>query len=200
MSQSKCEALHLLREIKTGSYTAFEQFYHHYVKLVYNIAYRKMGDLAEAEDVCQEVFLEVLNKPEQYDQSRGSIEAWLIVKTRSRCLDRLRQQSKVRLESLEQVDDAWNHLNTGARLDDIVMTHLELESVRDALHRLPAQQQRALLGAYVEGLTHRELSSVLNRPLGSVKTMIRSGIKQLRRSLGLEQKQTYHGESGGKPS
>lgn len=180
MSQSNIDGAHMLGEIKKGSCAAFEQFYHQYAKLVYNIAYQKTGDPAEAEDVCHDVFLEVLDKPDQYDRERGSIEAWLIVKTRSRCLDRLRRRSKVKWESWEEADFRWR---MGASLDDTVLRKIELESVRAAIRRLPVHQQQALLGSYVEGRTHKELSATLGRPLGSVKTMIRSGLKQLRRHL-----------------
>lgn len=185
------EGLRLLQEIQDGSYAAFEDFYNRYAGMVYRVALQKTGDAAEAEDVCQDVFLEILDKPDQYDPNRGSVEAWLMVKAKSRSLDRLRRKQRIRLES-------WEHVGmrqaVAESVDDKVLARLELDSVRTAMQAIPAPQKRALVGAYFEQQTHRELAASLNRPLGTVKTLIRSGLQQLRRNL---ENQGLSGHSGG---
>jgi RNA polymerase sigma-70 factor (ECF subfamily) len=170
----------LLRLVSEGSYSAFERFYERYADLVYRIALLRTKDPIEAEDVCHDVFLEVLNNPEQYDPSRGSIEAWLAVKTKSRSLDRLRRRQRVQLVNWEKAG-SWALAEDA--MDDQVLVRLEAERVRRALQAIPPSQQRVLVGAYFEERTHRELAETLGRPLGTVKTMIRSGLQQLRRNL-----------------
>lgn len=91
----------LLQQIKRGSKEAFAQFYDEYVEFVFRIALNTIDDRQEAEDVCHDVFLEVYQKPESYDPARGSVAAWLAVKTRSRCLDRLRKKKPVFIDNWE---------------------------------------------------------------------------------------------------
>jgi RNA polymerase sigma-70 factor (ECF subfamily) len=174
------EGAGLLQRVSEGSYSAFERFYEQYADMVYRIALLRTKDPVEAEDVCHDVFLEVLNNPEQYDASRGSIEAWLAVKTKSRSLDRLRRKQRVHLISWEKAG-CWPLAEDA--MDDQILIRLEAERVRHALQAIPAPQQRALMGAYFEERTHRELAETLGRPLGTVKTLIRSGLQHLRRNL-----------------
>lgn len=188
MSPDEFDSISMLEEMKEGSYSAFTRFYERYADLVYRVALRRTGDAAEAEDVCQDVFLSVMDQPERYDPARGSVEAWLVVMTKSRSLDRLRRRKRVQLEAWEEQSLARvsSSLTT---IDETVLTRLELDSLRNALRGMPIHQQKVLVGAYLEERSHRELAETLRRPIGTVKSWIRSGLQQLRRSL----------ESGGNP-
>lgn len=84
-----------LEEIAEGSAAAFRRFYDAYARLVYRLALQMTKDPAEAEDVCQDIFMEVLHKADQYDPARGSVEAWLAVRTRCRAMDRLRKRQRI---------------------------------------------------------------------------------------------------------
>ena len=81
-----------LEEIAEGSATAFRRFYDTHARLVYRLALQMTKDPAEAEELCQDIFMEVLHKADQYDPARGSVEAWLAVRTRCRAMDRLRKR------------------------------------------------------------------------------------------------------------
>ncbi|MCK9927652.1 sigma-70 family RNA polymerase sigma factor, partial [Frankia sp. Mgl5] len=94
----------LLAELGNRTPAAFERFYERYVPLVFQIALRMVGDRMEAEDLCQEIFLEAYRTVHQYDPERGSVEAWLAVKTRARCLDRLRRKKTELFGGFDQLE------------------------------------------------------------------------------------------------
>lgn len=182
MSPYEFDAQTILEEMKEGSYSAFARFYERYADLVYRVALQRTGDAAEAEDVCQDVFLSVMDKPGRYDPARGTVEAWLVVMTKSRSLDRLRRRKRIQLEAWEEQSLAAVTGST-APIDETVLSRLELESLRRALRGMPSHQQKVLVGAYLEERSHRELAESLQRPIGTVKSWIRNGLQQLRRSL-----------------
>jgi RNA polymerase sigma-70 factor (ECF subfamily) len=140
-----------------------------------------LHDRAEAEDVLQEVFLQVWRRASDFDEARGRAFTWLVTIARSRALDRLRAAaSRMRLaEGVAQTprDD------TG----DAALDALKSETgavVRQALAELPDEQRRTLFLAYFEGLTQVEIAARLGDPLGTVKTRMRSGLIKLRELLG----------------
>ncbi|MBM7572404.1 RNA polymerase sigma factor [Aquibacillus albus] len=185
----KQESVRLIEEIGYGSREAFDRFYEMFIPFVFQIAYQITGDRLEAEDVCHDVFLEVYQKSEQYNASKGSVKAWLAVKTRSRSLDRLRKKKGLLVDRLElfltrEASDAELH----------VLSHIEKEIVSEALKHLPQDQQKVIYGCYFEGMTQREMASEMNRPLGSIKSMIRYGLNNLRKQKGLLH---WTGSSGG---
>jgi RNA polymerase sigma factor (sigma-70 family) len=176
------QSARLLLELRQGSAAAFEQFYEQYASLVLQIAQRMMGDPMEAEDLCHDIFLEVYRTADQFDPRRGSIEAWLAVKTRSRCLDRLRRMKRERLQDW----DASGVLMKAAdsSIEEQVLNKLEREKVREAMETLPETQRRAVYGMYVQAKSHRELAEILEKPLGTVKSLIRYGLMNVRKQLG----------------
>ncbi|WP_346773937.1 sigma-70 family RNA polymerase sigma factor [Brevibacillus sp. SYP-B805] len=175
------QSLRLLREIGQGSAAAFEQFYEQYAALVYQIAQRMMGDPMEAEDLCHDIFLEVYRTAGQYDPARGSIEAWLAVKTRSRCLDRLRRMKRDRLHDWDAAGLPWTASESSP--EEQVLKKLERETVREVLDTIPQAQREAVYGMYFQAKSHRELAEKLERPLGTVKSLIRYGLINVRKQL-----------------
>ncbi len=176
----KEEAIMMLAELNRGSTAAFERFYEEHAKWVYRIALNMLGDRMEAEDLCHDVFVEVMKKPYQFDPSRGSIESWLAVKTRSRCLDRLRKQRRVVL------DDGQRLAASDAGLlstEETVLRRMERRHLREALERIPSPQREALTGMYFDSYTQQELSRRLDRPLGTIKSLIRYGICNVRKQF-----------------
>jgi RNA polymerase sigma factor (sigma-70 family) len=175
------DALVWLEQMREGSRSAFGQFYETYADLVYRAALQKTGDANEAEDVCHDVFLEVLDKPWQYDPRRGSVEAWLVVKAKSRSLDRVRRRKRLSIKRWEE--EVMTGAEKGAAVDDTVVSRLEMDSLRKVIEGLPPHQMKALLGAYMEERTHRELAEALDCPMGTIKSWIRSGLKHLRQNV-----------------
>lgn len=170
----------LLEQMNRGSEHAFSQFYDAHIDLVFRVALNMMGDLQEAEDVCHDVFLEVYQKPGSYDPKRGSIEAWLAVKTRSRCLDRLRKKMPVCLDSVEHIADSGEPAPSA---ESIAMRRAEQQAVQHALRDIPSKQREVLVHTYYHERTQRELAAELNDPVGTIKSRIRYGLQNLKKRL-----------------
>ncbi|WP_234032926.1 RNA polymerase sigma factor [Paenibacillus faecalis] len=184
MSKSDNEILCLLEEMKNGSITAFDRFYIRYAPFVLQIALRTMKDQMEAEDVCHDVFLEILRKADQYNPSRGSLEAWLAVMTRSRCMDRLRKKQRTTADELsESVESAISYRSSGALVEESVLANLQNEAIREALQLIPKKQSEVVTEVYFGSRTHREVSAERQIPLGTVKSLVRYGLNNLHKQL-----------------
>ncbi|NBD25836.1 RNA polymerase sigma factor [Paenibacillus glycinis] len=189
MSQSGEDMSVVLRDMCAGSVEAFDRFYARYAPLIMSIALRMLGDRMEAEDACHDVFLEALRRGgERYDPRRGSVEAWLAVMTRSRCLDRLRRGKRL-LRREEWSEEAVPDSADAA--DEKVLSRMQGEAVREALQALPAGQLQAVIGSYYGAKTHSEMASAWNVPLGTVKSWVRYGLHNMRKQL---EKQGWTGE------
>ncbi|PAD80252.1 RNA polymerase sigma factor [Paenibacillus campinasensis] len=173
-----------LAEIAEGSAAAFGRFYEAYAKMVYRLAFQFTKDAAEAEDLCQDIFMEVLHKAEQYDPDRGSVEAWLAVRTRCRAMDRLRRKQRLAITEWSE-DTLPETLWTGEReaVEVAALRQVELEQVKKALKTIPPMQRMAVYGSYVEQMSHREMAELMKRPVGTVKSLIRYGIQNVRKRL-----------------
>jgi len=132
----------------------------------------------DAEDLLQEVFVQVWHQAGRYDEERGSPEAWIMNITRSRAIDKLR--SKRRMEkSFVLTDDPARAEST----ENVESSAAESETrltMNSALANLPEGQRRVLELAYFDGLSQTEIAGRLKEPLGTVKTRMRSGIHRLR--------------------
>lgn len=179
----------LLKQIHEGSDAAFSEFYHLYVSFVLKIAMQIIGDPQEAEDVCHDVFLQVYERPAEYNVEKGSVKAWLAIKTRNLSIDRLRKKKPLLVQKLESID----------RQDKVitevqVLKRLEQKVILDALKQLPKKQREVIYGAYFEEKTQRELAAKFNRPLGTIKSMVRYGLNNLRKYKKLRQWVSVKGE------
>lgn len=170
-----------LREMCNGSVRAFDAFYACYSPFVMQVAGRLVGERMEAEDICHEVFLEVLRRGHDYDPSRGSIKAWLAVMTRSRSLDRLRRKARLKYPGDEALRrDAVDEDSSG---ENQVLSRLEREALRTAIYTLPETQKKAITGSYFALQTQREMADAWSVPIGTVKSWVRYGLNNLRKQL-----------------
>ncbi|HVQ31974.1 MAG TPA: sigma-70 family RNA polymerase sigma factor [Vicinamibacteria bacterium] len=167
------DAQSLLRRLTGGDAAALGELYDRFAGLVNGLALRILRNTAEAEDVVQEVFVQVWRQAERFDPSRGSPEAWLCTIARTRALDRLRRRTARR----EEASEAAPGVSAAPRTEEAL-------AVRKALEGLSADQRHALELAYYEGLTHTEIAARLGEPLGTVKTRIRTAMIRLRDVLG----------------
>ncbi len=170
----------------TGS-TALGELYDRYGRMVFSLAYRITGSSETAEEVTQDVFVQVWRFAQHYDPQQGKLTTWLSSVTRNRSIDILRQQN-VRPEGhADSLDDDLFSLNDPpgeAAVEPSVELHLEQHQVRQALEQLPADQRQALSMAYFMGMTQQEISETLHQPLGTIKTRIRLGMVKLKDLLG----------------
>lgn len=170
----------LLEQMKCGSEQAFAQFYDAYIDCVFRLAYTLVRDQQEAEDICHDVFLEVYLKPDRYDPKRGSIQAWLAVKTRSRCLDHLRKKKPVFVPNWELFT---SKLEQAPAAEWLALKNSEQQAVQLALRDIPDEQRQVLYGTYYDERTQRELAAELERPLGTIKSRIRYGLHNIKKRL-----------------
>ncbi|HLS10485.1 RNA polymerase sigma factor [Lentibacillus sp.] len=170
------DSIQLLENISMGSRHSFDLFYEKHISFVFQIALHVTGNRAEAEDVCHDVFLEVYQKADQYQVSKGSVEAWLAIRTKSRALDRVRKKKPILRDKLEEL---LSGEEKGA--DKQFLSELEKDTIIEALKHLPKEQREAIYRSYFREETHKEIASTMNRPLGSVKSLIRYGLNNLRK-------------------
>jgi len=163
--------------MKSGDQSAIAELYDRYSSIVYAVALRVLGDTMAAEDVLQEVFLQLWRNPGAFDAARGNLAARLAVIARNRAIDALRRRKPE--TDIEDVivsvapDLAANADRTRAA-----------EKVRGVLQDMAPAQRAALEMAYFEGLTHSEIASKTGEPLGTIKTRIRAGLMALRKAFG----------------
>ena len=164
----------LLRRVAARDPAALASLYDRYAPLVYGLARRIVRDEDQAEDLVQEVFLRLWNRPEVYDRGRGTFRAWLLSIAHHLAVDVLRRRRR---------EVSYQDKLAGPETDDPMDTavgQLEGAAVRSLLGRLPPDQRRVIELAYFEGLTQREIAARLGEPLGTVKTRLRLGIIKLR--------------------
>lgn len=152
------------------------QLYERYSPVVYAVALRVLADAAAAEDILQEIFMQLWRNPGAFDASRGNLAPWLAVISRNRAVDVLRKrrpQTEI-TESLISVEpDFASDADRGRAA----------EKVRAVLKGMPAPQRSALEMAYFEGYSHSEIAEKTKEPLGTIKTRIRTGLMLLRKAV-----------------
>lgn len=171
----------LLHAVARGDEDALARLYDRYRIILFSLLVRILKSREEAEDVLQEVFLQVWKRAKDFDEDRGKPFTWLVTLTRSRAIDRIRQ-----LGARQRLADAASQDAPAAVSDAVADTlHSERrEIVARALAELPEEQRRTLNLAYFDGLTQSEIAEQLDTPLGTVKTRMRSGMIKLRELLG----------------
>jgi RNA polymerase sigma-70 factor (ECF subfamily) len=174
-------SVRLLGEIARGDRDAFARFYDLHAALVHTFALRILRERGEAEEVVQDVFVQVWRQAGAYSPDRGTPEAWLITLTRSRGIDKLR--SRRRRDEMVRPADNPDRLPEPAVPDGAAGQVEARATLGGALADLPAAQRSVLELAYFDGLTQSEIAARLGEPLGTVKTRMRSGLERLRGAL-----------------
>lgn len=179
--QAQVNDVDLLKAIAGRDETALAAIYDRYRVILFGLLIRILNSREEAEDVLQEVFLQVWRRAADFDENRGRPFTWLVTLARSRGIDRLRS-----LAARERVAIAGSR-EPSEEVSDAVTDAFKSEQrqlVLTALEQLPDEQKRALVLAYFDGLTQSEIASKLGAPLGTVKTRMRAGLIKLRELLG----------------
>jgi len=178
MAQETVQA-QLLSRIAQEDRNALAEFYDQAAGILFSTAVRILGDPQEAEEVIQDVFVQIWEKAAVFDASVGSPLGWAISITRNRSIDRLRSRQRRSRLAAELQEEAQGE--DGSPRSDLVDD--ELAVVRSAVSGLPQEQRQAIEMAFFGGLTHQEIAEALSEPLGTVKARIRRGMLKLRESL-----------------
>jgi RNA polymerase sigma-70 factor (ECF subfamily) len=185
-TQESCHDLQsdeeLIQAMAAGQSSALGILYDRYSGLVYRMALRILTNPQEAEDLTQEIFVN-LWRSGSYNPSRGSLSSYLTTLTRSRAIDKLRSRG-TNLKFIQR----WSQMmisETSSSPTPFESASLSQRShhVRDALAKLPDKQRQVLEMAYYDGLSQSEISAQLGIPLGTIKTWSRQGLLNLRKNL-----------------
>jgi RNA polymerase sigma-70 factor (ECF subfamily) len=171
----------LIRRMADGDREAFRQFYDRHARQVYPLIVRIVRDAADAADVLQEGFWEAWQGAGAYDPARGTPEAWIFTRARTRAIDRVRAVRRRGETFVAPVDERVAAADPGG---DAAERAEDRDLVLGALGRLPDAQREVLELAYYGGFTQTEIAERLKQPLGTVKTRIRLGLERLREVLG----------------
>jgi RNA polymerase sigma-70 factor, ECF subfamily len=173
----------LLRLIAAGDEAAFAQYYDRIGDALYGLACRLLGDTKEAEDLMQDVFVQIWRKAAQYDSGKGSPFAWSVTILRTRAIDRLRRRYRkdaliLRVNPGKEAEEALDERS--AQEPWLRERRLRL---RSALLALPDEQREAIELAFFDDLSHQAIAERLAQPLGTIKARIRRGLLRLRDQL-----------------
>ena len=178
--RERTEDERLIAAVGLGDEAALAALYDRHASAMLGVAYRVLRNRTDAEDLVHDVFVEAWNKARDFEPSRGTLRSWLLMRVRSRGIDRLR--------SLEA---ARRHAMAAAR-EEAVAAAPSLPPIWDgsdraracaALASLPEEQRALIELAYFEGLTCSEMARHCGIPLGTVKSRLAAGMAKLRQSL-----------------
>jgi RNA polymerase sigma-70 factor (ECF subfamily) len=182
MDEREREDRELMRRIAVRDGSAFARLFEVHSPLTLGLIDRILGRRGEAEEVLQEVFLQVWMQADRYDEARSTPRGWILMLARSRALDRLRRRDAVRRREEaagDEADEAVAPVGT-ERLEGLDRKR----QVDSALGVLSQDQRRCIELAFYEGLTHTQIADRLSAPLGTVKSRILLGMNKLRQVLG----------------
>ncbi|MDA0293430.1 MAG: sigma-70 family RNA polymerase sigma factor [Verrucomicrobia bacterium] len=177
--------LDLMARVAKRERVAFEQLYDRYSNILYATAMKFLREDADAQDVVQDVFIQIWDKAKLYDPAKGKPLTWALTLTRNRSIDRIRAiQRRGRLrEDFEKetvVDESAGIREALSGVDASEKNQI----LRDAVQRLSPEQRKVIELAFFGGLTQNEVANRLGEPLGTVKARARRGLMKLKELLG----------------
>jgi RNA polymerase sigma-70 factor, ECF subfamily len=173
----------LLVAVARGDQAAFGELYDRVAGTVHGVVRKVVRDPAQSEEVTQEVLVEVWRTAVRFDPDKGSARTWILTMAHRRAIDRVRSEQSSR-DRTERV----GHRDQVRAFDEVaeeVEVRFEHEQVRAALSTLTELQREAVELAYYQGYTYREVSELLDTPLGTIKTRMRDGLIRLRDAMGV---------------
>jgi RNA polymerase sigma-70 factor (ECF subfamily) len=172
----------LIEKVMAGDEAAFSIIYDRYSSMMFGMLMRVLRDHQAAQEVLQDVFLQLWRGADRFDAARGSLAVWLLVIGRNRAISRLRSRAGQELLEVEPGDYA-NSIASPQNVENEASRRELIGRVMVALAQLPAEQKEAVELACFEGLTQTEIAAKTGSPLGTVKTRVRAAMESLKRIL-----------------
>jgi RNA polymerase sigma-70 factor (ECF subfamily) len=170
----------LVRAMANGDRDALARLYDRYSPVLLAVAARILGERREAEDLLHDVFLEVWRQAADYDDTRGTVRSWILVRLRSRALDRRKSAGATRVVSIE----TERALDLRQASGDDPSLAPDRTKLRRVLATLPEEQRTVLELGYFEGLSSSEIATRIDAPIGTVKSRVAAALAKLRAGLG----------------
>jgi len=183
MADRNASQTELLRRIAAQDREALHEFYEETARPLFAVACRMLGNVADAEDVIQDVFVQIWTKAGKFDAAKGRPFHWALALTRNRCIDGLRARRRTARMAEEMDEAAGMDAGVGATCLDAPLTEAEIAAIQSVVNQLPKDQRQAIEMAFFGGLTHQEIAESLEEPLGTIKARIRRGMLKLREGL-----------------
>ena len=173
----------LLERTASGDKRAFAELYDLLAPRVLGLVRRILIDHAQSEEVTQEIFLEIWQTATRFDPNKGGATTWILTMAHRRAVDRVRASQSSRDRDtkvgIRDYDPGYDHVAESTEI------RIEHERVAKALDRLTELQRQAINLAYYGGYSHSEVASMLDVPIGTVKTRLRDGMIRLRDEMGV---------------
>jgi RNA polymerase sigma-70 factor, ECF subfamily len=173
----------LLRRIATRDCGALGEFYDQTARPLFSIACQMLGNAGEAEEVIQDVFVQIWTKAGAFDAAKGHPFHWALSITRNRSIDRLRARQRRSRVMVDLDGDQELEKIVEPAPEEASLMNNEVMVIRSAVNSLPKDQQQAIEMAFFGGMTHQEIAETLKQPLGTIKARIRRGMLKLREVL-----------------
>lgn len=170
-----------LRRVAGGDRAALRLVYDETAAKLFGVCLRILHDRSEAEDVLQDVYLNVWRKAASFDEARASPITWLVAIARNRAIDRVRSGAGARLAA--PIEDAGEVPDPAPIATETIEAAQENRRLYSCLEELETRQQAAIRAAFIDGLTYEELAERSSVPLGTMKSWIRRGLAKLRACL-----------------
>jgi RNA polymerase sigma-70 factor (ECF subfamily) len=173
----------LVNRLLQRDVSAFEQLYDRHSRIVYALVLRILQQASTAEEVVQDVFLQLWRNAARYQAARGPFVPWLLTLARNRALDHLRLKSERQRRLEDQSEEPIAIAGAPPEYEKALDEKRRAERIRALIGALNPQQKKAIEMAYFEGLSHSEIAEALKEPLGTVKSWIRNGLLRLKEGL-----------------
>ena len=171
--------LSLRQRLLAGDDGALSEIYDQYSSFVFGLAARVTNDRRAAEDVTQEVFVTVWERPAVFDPERGSLRSWLGTLAHRRAVDFVRREEASRRRAQREAELAA----LPPDIEELATALALAERVRVAVDELPSDQQDAIRLAYFGGKTYRQVAEILGIPEGTAKSRLRTGLRRMAEAL-----------------
>jgi RNA polymerase sigma-70 factor (ECF subfamily) len=172
----------LIAAVDRRDEAAMRELYERHGRAVFGLSCRALGDTNRAEEVLQDVFVRLWQRPERFDPNRGELRSFLLRESHSRAVDRVRSDS-ARLRREDRHELEHGRMRQADDIEREVCDLIRSERIKDAIAALSPPEREAITLAYFGGHTYREVARMLDEPEGTIKGRIRLGLHKLARAL-----------------